>query len=43
MNYKNIKHYDNITVVAIYGNNEGMKALPALRKTAACLLDQNNC
>jgi len=37
MNYKNIKHYDNITVVAIYGNNEGMKALPALRKTAACL------
>lgn len=29
--------YDNITVVAIYGNNEGMKALPAIHKTAACL------
>jgi hypothetical protein len=29
--------YDNITVVAIYGNNQGMKALPALNKTAACL------
>ena len=29
--------YDNITVVAIYGNNEGMKAIPAINKTAACL------
>ena len=30
-------NYDNITVVAIYGNNQGMKALPALRKTSVCL------
>ncbi len=28
--------YDQITVVAIYGNGQGLKAIPALEKTAAC-------
>jgi hypothetical protein len=37
VNYKNIKNYDNITVVAIYGNGEGLKAVPAINKTAECL------
>lgn len=29
--------YDNITVVAIYGNGEGLKAVPSINKTAECL------
>lgn len=29
--------YDQITVVAIYGHGQGMRAVPALEKTAACL------
>jgi len=30
-------NYDNITVVAIYGNGQGERAVPALNKTAAAL------
>lgn len=29
--------YDNITVVAIYGNGQGLSAVPAINKTAAAL------
>lgn len=28
--------YDQITVVAIYGNGDGLRAIPAMEKTAAC-------
>lgn len=30
-------NYDQITVVAIYGNGQGLSAVPAIEKTAACL------
>jgi hypothetical protein len=30
-------NYDQITVVAIYGNGQAMSAVPALERTAACL------
>lgn len=31
-----MNHYDQITVVAIYGNSQGLRAIPAIEKTAAC-------